>query len=109
MHTPAGLFGTREAALSQDDEVWLARVAGTGWAVINRDVSISRKPDELAAYQRAGVHMFYLPGEAKVAELVHLMEANLAAIGTETMGRQPRLWYVKPSGLEEIRFSTRSR
>lgn len=53
--------------------------------------------------------MFYLPGEAKVAELVHLMEANLAAIGTETMGRQPRLWYVKPSGLEEIRFSTRSR
>lgn len=73
VHTPAELFGGRKAALGATDEVWLARVARSGWAVLNRDTKIMRRSDELSAYRRAGVHMFYLPGEARVAELVELV------------------------------------
>jgi PIN like domain len=60
VHTPAELFGTREAALGASDELWLEKVAKTGWAVLNRDTNIMRRRDELAAYRRAGVHMLAL-------------------------------------------------
>lgn len=56
------------------------QVAKTGWPVLNRDTKIMRRRDELVAYRRAGVHMFYLPGEARVAVLVELVSVNLAEI-----------------------------
>lgn len=46
MHTPAELFGTREAALGASDELWLEKVAKTRWAVLNRDTNIMRRRDE---------------------------------------------------------------
>jgi hypothetical protein len=55
IHTPAEVFGTRDAALGATDAEWLAHVVKTGWAVLNRDTAIMRRPDELAAYRRAGV------------------------------------------------------
>jgi hypothetical protein len=102
VHTPAELLGSRKVALGTSDEVWLAKVAKTGWAVLNRDTKIIRRRDELAAYRRAGVHMFYLPGEAKVAVLVELVSVNLAAICTATASRQAKLWYLTPAGLSEL-------
>lgn len=38
VHTPAELFGTREAAMGASDELWLEKVAKIGWAVLNRDI-----------------------------------------------------------------------
>lgn len=32
VHTPAEVFGTREAALGASDERWLEKVAKSGWA-----------------------------------------------------------------------------
>ena len=66
------------------------------------DTKIMRRRDELAAYRRAGVHMFYLPGEAKVAVLVELVSVNLAEICTATSSRNPKLWYLTPEGLKEL-------
>lgn len=102
VHTPAEVFGTREAALGASDERWLEKVAKSGWAVLNRDTNIMRRRDELAAYRRAGVHMFYLPGEAKVAALVELVSVNLAEICTATSLRNAKLWYLTPKGLKEL-------
>ena len=101
-HTPGELFGSWDAAQGARDEAWLARVSKHRWAVLNRDTMILRRADELAAYRAAGVHMFYLPGQATVAQLVGLLATNLAEIGTETTLRAPRIWYLTPSGLEEI-------
>jgi hypothetical protein len=102
VHTPAEVFGTREAALGASDELWLEKVAKSGWAVLNRDTNIMRRRDELAAYRRAGVHMFYLPGEAKVAVLVGLVSVNLVEICTVTASKKAKLWYLTPEGLEEL-------
>jgi len=102
VNTPAELLGSRDAASGTSDEVWLTKVAKTGWAVLNRDTKIMRRRDELAAYRRAGVHMFYLPGEAKVTVLVELVSVNLAEICTVTASRQAKLWYLTPAGLREL-------
>ncbi len=88
--------------MGASDEVWLEKVAMTGWAILNRDTKIMRRREELAAYRRAGVHMFYLPGEAKVAVLVELMVVNLAEICTATISRNAKLWYLTPRGLQEL-------
>jgi hypothetical protein len=78
------------------------KVAKTGWAVLNRDTNIMRRRDELAAYRRAGVHMFYLPGEAKVAVVVERVSVNLAEICTATSLRIAELWYLTPEELKEL-------
>lgn len=61
-----------------------------------------RRRDELAAYRRAGVYMFYLPGEAKVVVLVELVSVNLAEICTAISSRNAKLWYLTPEGLKEL-------
>jgi hypothetical protein len=63
-HTPPEVFGTRMASEGAEDTEWLAKVAGSGWVVLNRDAKIMERPHELEAYRAAKVHMFYLPGEA---------------------------------------------
>lgn len=59
-------------------------------------MKIMRRRDELAAYRRAGVHMFSLPGDARVAVLVKLVSVNLAEICTATSSRNAKLWYLTP-------------
>jgi hypothetical protein len=61
-----------------------------------------RRRDELVAYRRAGVQIFYLPDEAKVAVLVELVSVNLAEICTATSSRNAKLWYLTPEGLKEL-------
>ncbi|MCP3800938.1 hypothetical protein NLX83_16870 [Allokutzneria sp. A3M-2-11 16] len=102
VHTPAELFGTRADACGAPDEVWLARIAGSGWAVLNRDVAITRRPSEFAAYRRAKVHMFYLPGEAKRDELCELVAINLADICVLTVKKSPRLWRLTRTGVKPL-------
>ena len=62
------------------DTDWLPRVGRHRWTVIGRDAKIYERPAELEAYMRARVQVFLLPGQARVADLVHLVEVNLAAI-----------------------------
>ena len=98
VHSPAELYGSREQALGARDEDWLARVGQRGWAVIGRDVKIYERPAELAAYLAAGVHVFLLPGEAKVVELVQLIELNLADMCAYASGRKPATWRLTMTG-----------
>jgi len=49
---------------------------------LNRDAKIMERPDELAAYRAAKLHMFYLPGEATRDQLKQLIEDNLGGIVT---------------------------
>lgn len=51
LHTPAELYGSREAALGARDEDWLAKVGRHHWTVLGRDLKIYERPSELAAYQ----------------------------------------------------------
>jgi PIN like domain len=98
VHSPAELYGSREEALGARDEDWLARVGRRGWVVLGRDVKIYERPAELAAYLAAGIHVFLLPGEAKVAQLVELIEVNLADICAYASGRKPGTWRLTLSG-----------
>ena len=42
------------------DEVWLSAAADTGWLVVTRDSRIRYRANELAAMQRARLHVFVL-------------------------------------------------
>lgn len=98
VHTPAELYGSREQALGARDEDWLARVGERGWVVIGRDVKIYERPVELEAYLNAGVHVFLLPGQALVAEMVELIEVNLADMCAYANGRKPGTWRLTRNG-----------
>nr|WP_239071279.1 hypothetical protein [Amycolatopsis sp. SID8362] len=106
-HTPPEVFGTRAESLGAADTEWLGRIAGTGWVVLNRDAKIMERPDELAAYRSAKVHMFYLPGEATRDLLLHLVETNLTNIITLSADRTPDVWKITRHGVE--RFVVRKR
>ncbi len=99
VHTPAQLYGSREAALGAEDTDWLPRVGRNRWTVIGRDAKIYERPAELEAYKRARVHVFLLPGQALVAELVHLVEVNLAGICALAPSRSPGTWRLTLTGL----------
>lgn len=107
-HTPAELFGTRVEALGADDTSWLARVAGTGWIIVNRDAKIMERPHELEAYRAAKVHMFYLPGEATRDQLRGLVSRHLHDIVTRATSRNPEVWRITGRGVERF-VSRRSR
>lgn len=97
VHTPAELFGTRAASSGAGDEEWLGRV-NRQWIVIKRDLKIYERPAELAAYRRARVQVFLLPGQALAAELVRLVEVNLARICAIATTRTPGTWRLTESG-----------
>lgn len=98
VHTPAELYGSREAALGAEDTDWLPRVGRHRWTVLGRDAKIYERPAELEAYRRARVHVFLLPGQALVVELVHLVEVNLAAISAIAPSRTPGTWRLTNTG-----------
>ena len=65
------------------------------------DVKIYERPWELAAYRRARVQVFLLPGGALAVHLAHLVAANLSEIGIITSGRKIGTWYLTESGPAE--------
>lgn len=92
VHTPGELFGTRDQAYGAEDTDWLARLTGTGWAVLGRDAKILRRDHELAAYRAAKVHMFLLPGQATSEHLRAVTAANLVHMGRLTAARRTGVW-----------------
>ena len=98
LHSPAELYGSREAALGARDEDWLARVGRHQWAVLGRDLKIYERPSELAAYRASKLQVFLLPGEARASELVQLVEGNLAQICAIASTRQPGTWRLTRNG-----------
>jgi hypothetical protein len=100
VHTPAQLFGSREAARGISDEEWLTKVGGRGWAIIGRDAKIYERPSELAAYKSARIQVFLLPGEATSAELVSFIERNLRDICAVTTLRRAGTWRLTWRGPE---------
>jgi hypothetical protein len=102
VHTPAQLYGSHEEAKGTTDVVWLRDVGRRGWAIIGKDTKILERPEEVAAYRRAHVHMFLFPGQAMRARLIELLHANLREIGTQTTSRRARPFRVGTDGLEPL-------
>lgn len=98
LHTPAELYGSAAAARDAPDEDWLAHVSGRNWAILGRDLKTYERPWELAAYQRAQVQVFLLPGQVRAAGLAHLIEVNLARIAAITSTREPGTWRLTSAG-----------
>jgi len=92
VHTPASLYGSREAAQGTRDEIWLRDVGARGWVVLGKDTKILERPHELAAYQAAKVHMFLFQGHATRAELVATLSALLKEICTMSSAGKPGVW-----------------
>lgn len=101
-HTPPEVFGTRSDSLGAADTEWLGRVSRSGWIVLNRDAKIMERPEELAAYRAAKVHMFYLPGEATRDRLKFLVETNLHDIIVFANDRTPDVWRITNHGVERL-------
>jgi hypothetical protein len=97
--TPARLYGSDEAALGALDTDWLPKVGQKGWAIIGRDAKIYERPAELAAYLQARVQVFLLPGQARVDELISLVDCCLAGICAITAQRNPGTWRLTRSGV----------
>lgn len=109
VHTPAQLYGSREAALGAEDTDWLPRVGRHRWTVIGRDAKIYERPAEREAYMRARVQVFLLPGQARVADLVHLVEVNLVAICAIASGRTPGTYRLTNTGPQPYEIPGRRR
>jgi hypothetical protein len=106
-HTPPEVFGTRAESIGAEDTKWLAKIARSGWVILNRDAKIMERPDELAAYRAAKVHMFYLPGMATRDHLRRLVEVNLRDVITFASNRTPDVWRISDHGVE--RFAPKRR
>jgi hypothetical protein len=101
-HAPPEVFGTRSDSLGAADTEWLGKISRSGWIVLNRDAKIIERPDELAAYRAAKVHMFYLPGEASRDRLKVLVEVNLHDIIVFANDRTPDVWRITDHGVERF-------
>lgn len=98
VHTPPQLYGSRDQSQGAADQDWLGRVGKHRWTVIGRDLKIYERPEELDAYKRARLQVFLLPGQAKVAELVELIEINLRHICAITPLRLVGTWRLTRTG-----------
>ena len=107
LHSPAELYGSRDAALGARDEDWLARVGRHRWTVLGRDLKIYERPSELAAYRASRLQVFLLPGQARAAELVELVAVNLAQICAIASTRQPGTWRLTSRGPQPFEIAER--
>jgi hypothetical protein len=98
VHTPPELFGSRAASEGARDEEWLSRIR-RDWVVLHRDLKIYEREEELAAYRRSGAQVYLLPGNAKAAELLHLVEINLDRMCSGATLRQQGTWRLTEAGL----------
>ncbi|MEV6987303.1 hypothetical protein AB0M95_39435 [Sphaerisporangium sp. NPDC051017] len=96
VHTPAELFGSRDAALGTSDDRWLPMVGQRGWVVIASDIRIFERPNEYEAYLKARVAVFLLPGESRVEERVELIAVNLAQMCGEASQLRSGVWRLTP-------------
>jgi hypothetical protein len=104
VHTPWELYGSRQEALGADDQDWLPKVGKNGWAVIETDLKIFERPEELAAYRASKVHVFLLPGQSKREQRVALVETCPADMCTKASSRKPEVWRLTMAGVEPYRF-----
>lgn len=107
VHTPAELYGSREDASGALDEDWLLKVGQRKWTILGRDLKIYERPSELDAYRKARVQVFLLPGQATAAELLRLVEVNLAHMCAIAAIRQQGTWRLTESG--PVPYDTRGR
>jgi len=107
VHTPAELYGSRDAASGALDEDWLPKVGQRKWTILGRDLKIYERPSELDAYRKARVQVFLLPGQALAAELLRLVEMNLAHMCAIASGRKQGTWRLTESG--PVPYDTRGR
>jgi hypothetical protein len=103
------VFGTRAESLGAEDTSWLAKIARSGWTVLNRDAKIMERPDELTAYRAAKVHMFYLPGTATRDHLRRLVADNLRDVITFANNRTPDVWRITDHGVERFTLNRTKR
>jgi hypothetical protein len=68
--------------------------------VIGTDLKIFERPEELAAYRAAKVHVFLLPGQSTRAHRVTLIEACLSDMCSRATARKPDVWRLTISGVE---------
>jgi hypothetical protein len=109
VHTPTSVFGRARLLETLEDEVWLMVAGHNGWAVFNRDVRLLELPHEVEAYRKAKVHMFLLPGQASQAQIVDLLRVNISHVCAVTTAREPGLYWLTPTGLEEYERRVRAR
>jgi hypothetical protein len=95
VHTPPSVFGGVRLAEGLSDEDWLPVVGSKGWVVFCRDQRILDRPAELTAYLNARVHMFLLPGSATLAEILELLQTNLAEICALATARRPNVYWLE--------------
>jgi hypothetical protein len=105
LHSPAELYGSHEASLGARDEDWLAKVGRHRWTVLGRDLKIYERPSELAAYRASRLQVFLLPGQARAAELVELVEVNLAQICAIASTREPGTWRLTSRGPQPFKIT----
>ncbi|GAA0422485.1 hypothetical protein Acor_57940 [Acrocarpospora corrugata] len=103
VHTPAEWYGSREQSLGVNDEDWSPLVGARGWVVLASDIHIFEREHEYRAYLKAGVPVFLLPGQSRVAERVELVARNLAAMCAYASQRGPGVWRLTVRGPEEYR------
>lgn len=62
---------------------------------IGRDTKILERPDELAAFMQAKIHIFYYPGTATRAELLEAAAATLVEVCTLASSAGGGAWRVR--------------
>jgi len=70
---------------------------------------IYERPSELAAYRASRLQVFLLPGEARAAELVELVEVNLAQICAIASTRRPGTWRLTRKGPQPLEITKKTR
>jgi len=72
----------------------MARCSENRWAALARDTKIMQRPEELAAFKAATIHIFYYPGNARRDELVAAAEATLVDVCTYAVQASGGAWRI---------------
>lgn len=82
------------------DEDWIPEVGRRGCVIVTRDQNIRRRPNELAAVQRAAVHLFALTsGNLSATETATLVIQAWPAIQRAVQNTPaPALWSITRGG-----------
>lgn len=101
VHTLWSVYGQAEQVLADVD--FLREAGRNGWAVMTADMSIRRRPHELAVVEAEKVQMFGLPrGDLTGADQVARFTANLGSIVAACARPGPFIYSysVLPSSIE---------
>ena len=109
LHTPAELYGSREAAWGARDEDWLAKVGRHRWNRPRPRPEKKKAARKIAAYRASRLQVFLLPGEARAAELVELVEVNLGTDLRHRIDTAARNMASYPKGPQPLEITKKSR